>query len=281
MKIYKPTTPSQRNRISVNYREFLTAAEPEKSLTSGFKRSVGRNAFGRLTTRHKGSGHKRLWRAVDFQLEKKDIPFTIKSIEYDPNRSGFIGLALYQDGEKRYLLLPQGVKVGDSLIISANAPLRSGNRLPLSKIPLGSLVYNVEIKPNNGAKLIRSAGSYATILAKDGGYIDLQLPSTEVRKVPETAWASLGEVSNPENKLIRFGKAGRMRWLGIRPTVRGNAMNPVDHPHGGGEGRQGRGRRKAKSKWGKPTGKGQKSRRANKYSNHLIVNRRHSKKKAA
>lgn len=279
MKFYKPTTPSQRKRTSIEYRKLLTTGVPQKSLTGGFKRSVGRNAFGRITTRHKGSGHKRLWREVDFKLEKKDIPFIVKSIEYDPNRSGFVGLVVYNDGEKRYLLLPQGVSVGDTLLVSSKAPLRPGNRLPLSKIPLGTLVYNVEIKAGGGAKLIRSAGNYATILAKDGGYIDLKMPSTEVRKVPEGAWASIGEVSNPENKLIRFGKAGRMRWLGIRPTVRGNAMNPVDHPHGGGEGRQGRGRRKAKSKWGKPTGKGQKSRRANKYSNYLIVSRRGSSKK--
>jgi len=279
MKKSKPTTPSQRKRTSISYRDFLTAKSPQRSLTKGFKRSVGRNAFGRITTRHKGGGHKRLWRDIDFRLEKKNIPFSIKTVEYDPNRSGFIGAVTYKDGERRYMLLPQSVKVGEEGVISDTASIKPGNRLPLSKIPPGSSVYNVEIKSGGGAKLIRSAGSYAVILARDAGYIDLKMPSNEVRKIPETAWASVGEVSNPENKLVRIGKAGRSRWLGIRPTVRGTAMNPVDHPHGGGEGRSGRGRRRAKSKWGKPTGKGQKSRRPKKYSDRLIVKRRARKRK--
>ncbi|MCK5059577.1 MAG: 50S ribosomal protein L2 [Candidatus Pacebacteria bacterium] len=279
MKISRPTTPSQRKKTSIVYRDVLTTSSPQRSLTKGVKRSVGRNAFGRITTRHKGGGHKRLWRDIDFRLEKKNIPFIVKTVEYDPNRSGFIGFVVYKDGEKRYILLPQGVKVGAELVVSTEAPLKQGNRLPLSKIPLGTSVYNVEVKPGGGAKLIRSAGSCAMVLAKDGGYIDLKMPSTEVRKVPEKAWASIGGVSNSENKLVRLGKAGRTRWLGIRPTVRGAAMNPVDHPHGGGEGRSGRGRKRAKSKWGKPTGKGQKSRRPNKYSNRLIVSRRKVGKK--
>ena len=279
MKISRPTTPSLRKKTSIVYRDVLTTSSPQRSLTRGRKRDVGRNAFGRITTRHKGGGHKRLWRDIDFRLEKKNIPFTVKTVEYDPNRSGFIGFVMYKDGEKRYMLLPQEVKVGAELIVSTQAPLKPGNRLPLSKIPPGTSVYNVEIKSKGGAKLVRSAGSYATVLAKDGGYIDLKMPSTEVRKIPEEAWASIGEVSNPENKLIRVGKAGRSRWLGIRPTVRGTAMNPVDHPHGGGEGRSGRGRKRAKSKWGKPTGKGQKSRRPKKYSNRLIIKRRARKRR--
>lgn len=279
MKIYKPLTPSRRQMTGINYREFLTTGTPQKSLTKGVKRDVGRNNAGRLTTRHKGGGHKRLFRAVDFLYDKKDIPGRIKTVEYDPNRSGFIGLVFYKDGEKRYVLLPQQVKAGDTFLVSENAPLKPGNRLPLSRIPLGTFIYNVEIKGGGGAKLGRSAGAYIQILAKDAGYADLKMPSGEVRKIPETAWASIGEVSNPEKKLVVIGKAGRSRWLGIRPTVRGTAMNPVDHPHGGGEGRQGRGRRRAKSKWGKPTGKGQKTRRANRYSNRLIVSRRHVGKK--
>lgn len=278
MKKYKPITPSQRQMTGILYRKELTAFEPHKSLTKGVKRFVGRNNAGRITTRHKGGGHKRLFRAVDFIFDKKDIPGKIQTIEYDPNRTGFIGLVVYADGEKRYTLIPQKISVGETILISENAPLKPGNRLPLSRIPLGAFVYNVEIKAGGGAKLGRSAGTYIQILAKDAGYADLKMPSGEVRKVPETAWASIGEVSNPEVKLVVIGKAGRSRWLGIRPTVRGTAMNPVDHPHGGGEGRQGRGRRKAKSKWGKPTGKGQKSRRAKKYSNSLIVSRRGKKK---
>ncbi len=274
MKHFKPLTPSQRQKTVVTFRGILTASEPQKSLTQGFQRAVGRNAFGRITTRHKGGGHKRLWREIDFTFDKKDIPATVKSVEYDPNRTGFIGLISYADGERRYILIPQSVTVGETLLVSENAPIKAGNRLPLSKIPPSTFVYNVELKPGGGAKLARGAGNYCIVLAKDAGYADLKLPSGEVRKVPEAAWASIGEVSNPENKLVVIGKAGRSRWLGIRPTVRGTAMNPVDHPHGGGEGRAGRGRRMAKSAWGKPTGKGQKSRHPKKYSSHLIVARR-------
>jgi len=258
----------------IDFRKVLTASKPEKSLTSGFKKGSGRNNRGRITTRHKGGGHKRLFRDIDFLYDKRDIPFAIKTIEYDPNRSGFIGLAVYKDGEKRYVLLPNTAKVGDTFIVSEKAPLSAGNRMPLDKMVAGTFVYNVELKPGSGAKLARSGGNYAEVLAKDAGYVDLKMPSSEVRKVPATAWASIGEVSNNENKLITIGKAGRSRWLGKRPTVRGSAMNPVDHPHGGGEGRAGRGRRRAISIYGKPTGKGQKSRKVKKYSNKLIVKRR-------
>lgn len=274
IKKYRPTTKSRRQMSGINYRQIVTALEPEKSLTKGYKRNKGRNNRGRVTTRHKGGGHKRLYRDVDFSFNKYDVPFTIKTIEYDPNRSGFIGLAVYKDGEKRYVLLHKGAKVGDTYIVSEKAPIVPGNRLPLSNITVGTFVYNIELKPKGGAKIGRSGGNYAEVLAKDGGYVDLKMPSSEVRKVPMTAWATIGEVSNDENRLVNLGKAGRSRWLGIRPTVRGTAMNPVDHPHGGGEGRQGRGRRRAISVYGKPTGKGQKSRRAKKYSNKFIVRRR-------
>ena len=274
MKKYKPTTKSRRNMSGIDFRNILTASKPLKSLTSGFKRAKGRNNRGRITTRHKGGGHKRLYRDIDFKFDKIDIPFTVKTIEYDPNRSGFIGLVAYKDGERRYVLLHKGAKVDDTFIVSENAPITPGNRLPLGAMTVGTFVYNVELKNKGGAKIARSGGEYAEVLAKDGGYVDLKMPSTEVRKVPQNAWATVGEVSNDENRLVKLGKAGRSRWLGIRPTVRGTAMNPVDHPHGGGEGRQGRGRRRAVSIYGKPTGKGQKSRRAKKYSNKLIVKRR-------
>ncbi|MBX4181687.1 50S ribosomal protein L2 [Candidatus Parcubacteria bacterium] len=279
MKHYKPTSKSRRNMSGINYRQFVTTNEPEKSLTKGFRRAMGRNNTGRITTRHKGGGHKRLHRDIDFVYDKYDIPFTIKTVEYDPNRSGFIGLAQYKDGEKRYVLLHNTAKVGDTFIVSDKAPQTPGNRLPLGNMIVGTFIYNVELKHKGGAKLARSGGDYAEVLAKDGGYVDVKLPSTEVRKVPANAWASVGEVSNNENRLVSLGKAGRSRWLGIRPTVRGTAMNPVDHPHGGGEGRQGRGRRRAISTYGKPTGKGQKSRRTKKYSNKFIVNRRRVGKK--
>ncbi len=274
MKRYQPTTPSRRNMTSINYGAVLTTAKPVKSLTRGFKRSVGRNNQGVITTRHKGAGHKRLFREIDFVYNKINIPYTVKTVEYDPNRSGFIGLAVYKDGEKRYILLPKGAKVGDTYITAPNAEVKTGNRLPLKDITIGTFIYNVEVKPQGGAKLARSGGSYIELIAKDAGYVDLKMPSSEVRKVKDTAYATVGEVANDENRLVNLGKAGRSRWLGIRPTVRGTAQNPVDHPYGGGEGRQGRGRRRAVSVYGRPTGKGQKTRTPKKYSNKHIVSRR-------
>ncbi len=279
MKTYRPTTPSRRHMTTVSYRGVLTASEPKKSLTKGGKRAVGRNNRGRITTRHKGAGHKRLFREIDFKYNKFDITARVETIEYDPNRSGFISLVCYADGERRYVLSPRSVKVGDKFIVSEKAPIEPGNRLPLKNIPIGTFVYNVELKPESGAKIARSAGSHVEVVANEGGYTHLKMPSSEIRKVLETAWASVGEVSNEEHKLRNIGKAGRSRWLGIRPTVRGSAMNPVDHPYGGGEGKAGRGRRRAVSKWGKPTGIGQKSRRAKKYSNNFIVSRRKVGKK--
>lgn len=278
MKKYKPTTKSRRGMSVVNYRELLTKRTPEKSLTSGYKRSVGRNSKGRLTTRHKGGGHKRLYREVDFIYNKKDIPAKISSIEYDPNRSGFIGVAVYNDGEKRYVLLPKTAKVGDKFIVSENAEVAEGNRMPLKNIPVGTFVYNAEIKPEGGAKIARSAGNFAQVVANANGYTNLKMPSSEIRKVSEDCWATVGVVSNEEHHLENSGKAGRSRWKGVRPTVRGSVMNPVDHPYGGGEGRQGRGTRRAKSKWGKITG-GAKTRTPKKYSNALIVSRRKKGKK--
>ncbi len=257
----------------------LTASKPFKKLTKGKKRSVGRNSKGRITTRHKGGGHKRLYREIDFRYDKRGIPARIETIEYDPNRSGFVGLLLFADGERRYTLIPQSVKVGDSITISEKAPIKPGNRLHIKHAPIGTFVYNVELKPEGGAKIIRSAGTYAEVIGHDAGYTLLKMPSSEVRKVLGTCWASIGEVSNEEHKLVNIGKAGRNRWLGKRPTVRGAAMNPVDHPHGGGEGKAGRGHRRARSKWGKPTGKGQKTRKPKKYSNALVVRRRKVGKK--
>ena len=264
----------------VTYRGVLTADEPAKALTYGVKRAVGRNNAGRITTRHKGGGHKRLYREVDFMYNKFNIPAKVETIEYDPNRSGFISLVCYADGERRYVLVPKETRVGDSFVVSETAPVKTGNRLPLRQIPVGTFVYNIEFKPRGGAKIVRSAGSFAEVLSNDAGYTNIKMPSTEVRKIDENCWATVGTVSNEEYKLVNFGKAGRSRWKGIRPTVRGSAMNPVDHPYGGGEGRQGRGLRRAKSLWGKPTG-GVKSRTPKKYSNQFIVSRRRKTGKRA
>ncbi len=279
MKSYKPTSPSRRQMSNISYRDVITATTPHKALTKGFKRSVGRNNQGVITTRHKGSGHKRVFRDIDFKYTKLDIPATISTIEYDPNRSAFISLVTYKDGEKKYSILPKSLNVGDTFIVSEKAEIKAGNRLPLKNIPVGTFVYGVEVKPKGGASIARSAGNYAEVVAHDEGYAQIKMPSSEVRKVKDECWASVGEVSNDENRLQNYGKAGRSRWKGIRPTVRGTAQNPVDHPHGGGEGRQGRGRRRAISVYGKPTGKGQKSRHPKKYSNKFIVKRRKVGKK--
>lgn len=263
----------------VRRRKILTASRPHKRLTHGFKRGVGRNNQGRLTTRHKGGGHKRKYRDIDFVFNKLDIPARIESIEYDPNRSGYVALVVYSDGERRYILAPRTAQVGETFVVSEKAPLKPGNRTALRRVPVGTFVYNVEIKPGQGGKLVRSAGDYAEVVAVEGEYVNLKMPSSEVRKVPGASMATIGEVSNPEHRLTSLGKAGRSRWLGIRPTVRGSAMNPVDHPYGGGEGRSGRGMRRAKSKWGKPTGIKQKTRTPKKYSNVFVVSRRRAKKR--
>ncbi len=279
MKRYKPTTPSRRGMTGINYRDFITQTEPHKALVKGRKRAVGRNSAGRITTRHHGGGHKRLFRDIDFIYDKKDIPAKVESIEYDPNRSGFIALVCYADGARRYILAPKSLKVGDEFLVSENAPVKAGNRLPLKKLVSGTYVYNIEVKPGSGAKIARGAGVFAEVLGNDAGYTTLKMPSNETRKIHENSWASVGEVSNDEHKLVNLGKAGRSRWMGIRPTVRGSAMNPVDHPHGGGEGRQGIGlRRGPKTREGK-LAYGVKTRRSKKYSNKFIITRRKSKKK--
>lgn len=259
---------------TIEFKKFITKKNPEKSLTHGIKRDVGRNNQGRITVRHKGGGHKRLLRDVSFSYDKVGIPATIKSVEYDPSRSGFIGLVAYRDGERRYILLPKDVKVGATIVAGPDALVAPGNALPLKKIPVGTYVYNIEIHPKGGAKIARAAGIFAQVVSNDAGYTQIKMPSTEIRKVNDESFAMIGQVSNDEHWLVNSGKAGRSRWLGIRPTVRGSAMNPVDHPYGGGEGRQGRGLRRLKTMWGKPSGKGQKTRTPKKYSNVFIVSRR-------
>jgi large subunit ribosomal protein L2 len=273
MKSYKPTTPSRRKMTTVTYRGVVTKNEPHKALTKGFKRGVGRNAFGRITSPYKGAGHKRLYREVDFMYDKLNIPAKIASVEYDPNRSGFIGLAVYKDGEKRYVLIPKTVTVGSTFMVGETADLSPANRLPLKSIPVGTFVYNVEVKPRGGAKMVRGAGVYAQVVAHDNGFTSVKLPSTEVRKVMDSCMACVGEVSNEEFRLRNLGKAGTARHLGRRPKTRAMAKNPVDHPYGGGEGAQPRGTRRPKTKYGKTTG-GHKTRRPKKYSNVHIVSRR-------
>lgn len=278
IKKYKPTTKSRRGMTGIDYRKVLTASEPYKPLTKGRKRHVGRNNNGRITAPHKGGGHKRLYREIDFKLDKINIPAKIETIEYDPNRSAFIGLVCYHDGERRYIVLPQGLSVGETIIASADAPHTPGNRLPLVNIPVGTFIYNVEIKPGNGAKMIRSAGSFAQVTAHNNGRTQLKMPSGEIRTVSDKCYATIGSVSNPDHQLVNLGKAGRSRWMGVRPTVRGSAMNPVDHPHGGGEGRQGIGlRRGPKTRYGKQA-YGVRTRTPKKYSNYAIVTRRKTKR---
>ena len=272
MKFYKPTTPSRRGMSTVTYRKVLTTSDPHKALVTGGKRGTGRNNQGRITTRHKGGGHKRSFRAIDFKYDKKDITARVESVEYDPNRSGFISLVCYADGERRYVLLPKNFSVGNTFIVSEKAEAKTGNRLPLKKITTGTFVYNIETKPLGGSKLVRSAGTYAEVLSNDAGYTTLKMPSGEIRKIREEAWASIGAVSNEEYKLRNFGKAGRSRWMGIRPTVRGVAQNPRSHPHGGGEGRSGEGMA-PKTPWGK-LARGGKTRKKSKWSNKLIVKKR-------
>ena len=258
---------------TVNYRNVLSGDGPYKALTRGIKRMVGRSSSGKITTRHKGAGEKRLWREVDFNYDKEDISARIETIEYDPNRSGFIARVCYKDGERRYHLIPDGLQVGEEIMSGPKAELKVGNRLGLDKIPVGWQIYNIEVKPDNGAKLVRSAGSTAEVLAHDSGFTLIKLPSGSVRKIDSRARASLGQVSNVEHGQVVIGKAGRSRHMGIRPTVRGSAMNPVDHPYGGGEGRALRGTRRPKNRWGKGT-RGVKTRKRHKYSDALIVSRR-------
>lgn len=260
----------------IEYRKKLssTSSNPHKALTKGRRQTGGRNSQGRTTMHYRGAGNKRKYREIDFRFNKLEVPAKIETIEYDPFRTGFIALALYADGERRYVLVPQQMKVGDTFVVSPTAKISLGNRLPLSKIPVGTLVYAVEIKPGAGARIARSAGNYAEVVAQDAGYTHVRLPSTEIRKILSESWASIGQVSNEENRLVNIGKAGRARHMGQRPKTRGTAKNAVDHPHGGGEGRQPRGHKRSRTKQGRPTGKGQKTRSPKKYSNKLIVRRR-------
>lgn len=276
MKKYKPTSAGRRNMTVIDYKEKLTSTsgKPLKSLTKGKRSTGGRNSQGRTTTWYRGAGNKRKYREVDFKFDKKDIEAKIETIEYDPYRSGFIALVLFKDGERRYVLLPQAMKEGDTFIVSETAKAKRGNRMPLGNVPLGTFVFAVELKPGAGARIARSAGNYAEVVAHDGGYTQLKMPSTEIRKIISTAWASIGEVSNEEHRLVNIGKAGRARHMGLRPKTRGSAKNAVDHPHGGGEGRSPRGHKRSRTKQGRPTGKGQKTRSPKKHSNKFIVKRR-------
>ncbi len=272
VKTVKPTTPGQRQK-SVSTFEEITKSKPEKSLVRPLKKSGGRNNKGRITSRRRGGGHKRQYRIIDFKRNKFDIPANVAAIEYDPNRSARIALLHYTDGEKRYILSPYGIKVGDKVVSSQKkAPLKIGNCLPLSKIPSGLFVHNVELVPGKGAQMVRSAGAGAQVLAKDAGMVTLKLPSGEVRMVGEKCMVTIGEVGNKSHETVKIGKAGRSRWLGRRPKVRGVAMNPVDHPMGGGEGKSSGGRHPT-TPWGKPT-KGYKTRKKNKTSNRYITKRR-------
>lgn len=277
MKKYKPTTPGRRGMIGTDF-STLTKKKSEKKLTKKLVRSFGRGFMGRITCRHKGGGHKRKYRLIDFnQTNKIGIPAKIASLEYDPNRSCFIALLNYRDGEKRYILAPNRLKIGDEIICQDNAPIKIGNRTKLKNLLVGTGVYNIELAPRQGGKLVRSAGNTAQILAVEGGHCHLKLPSTEVRMVNAECFASIGQLSNPEHNTIVLGKAGRSRWLGIRPTVRGSAMNPCDHPHGGGENRQSIGLRKgSKTPWGK-LAHGVKTRKKKKPSSKFIIKRRKKK----
>lgn len=270
LKSFKPTSPGVRFMTRLDFAE-ITQSKPEKSLTRGYSRSGGRNNEGHETVRFRGCGHKRRYRLIDFRRDKRDITARVASIEYDPNRSARIALLVYVDGEKRYILAPDGLQVGSTLVAADKAEIVPGNAMPLKSIPLGSLIHNVELHPGHGAQLARSAGAAAQVMAKEGKYVTLRLPSGEMRMVLATCWATVGQVGNVDHGNVAIGKAGRTRWLGKRPHVRGTAMNPIDHPHGGGEGRT-KGGRNPVSPWGQPT-KGYKTRR-NKRTTRFVVKRR-------
>jgi len=270
IKKFKPTSPGRRHMTASTFEE-ITTATPEKSLVAPLKRSFGRNSYGRITKRHTGGGHKRRYRLIDFKRDKKEVPAKIVSIEYDPNRSARIALLNYADGEKRYILAPIGISVGDTVVASDQADIKPGNAMPIRAIPLGTWVHNVELKVGKGGQLARSAGTYAMIAAKEGKYAQLRMPSGEVRLVLQECCATIGQVGNSDHENVKIGKAGRNRWLGKRPQSRGVAMNPVDHPHGGGEGKSSGGRHPV-TPWGVPT-KGYKT-RVNKRTDRFIVRRK-------
>ena len=275
LKSFKPNTPGQRGLVLVS-RDDLWGGKPEKTLTVGLTKSGGRNNNGRVTARRRGGGHKRLYRVIDFKRNHHDIPATVQRIEYDPNRSAFIALLTYEDGTKSYILAPQRLSVGDVITSGPKADIKPGNALPLANIPIGTIIHNVELKPGKGGQIARSAGTYVQLVGRDQAYSILRLNSGEQRMTRSECMATIGAVSNPDNKNIKLAKAGRSRWLGKRPSVRGVAMNPIDHPHGGGEGKTSGGRHPV-TPWGKPT-KGKKT-RSNKSSDKLILRSRHLKKK--
>ena len=275
LRTFKPATPGLRLLVIVDRSE-LYKGKPEKSLTVGLTKTGGRDNFGHVTSRRIGGGHKRKYRVIDFKRNKFDCEATVERIEYDPNRTSFIALISYEDGEKAYILAPQRLKAGDKVISSEKADIKPGNAMPLKSMPVGTIVHNVELRSGKGGQLVRSAGCYAQVVGKDGGYAQLKLSSGELRIVREECLATVGAVSNPDNQNVSLGKAGRARWLGARPVSRGVAMNPVDHPHGGGEGRTSGGRHPV-TPWGKPT-KGAKT-RSNKKTDRFIMRSRHENKK--
>ncbi|HHV50206.1 MAG TPA: 50S ribosomal protein L2 [Clostridiales bacterium] len=274
IKVYKPTTAGRRGMSVIDY-SVLSKVKPEKSLLAPLKKKSGRNSYGRITVRHRGGGNRRKYRIIDFKRNKFDIPAKVLTLEYDPNRSAHIALVQYEDGEKRYIIAPQGLKVGDTIVSGTSADIKPGNALPLSSIPAGTFIHNVELHPGKGAQLARSAGTMAQLMGKEGGMALVRLPSGEMRYVPLNCMATVGQVGNVEHENVKIGKAGRKRHMGWRPTVRGSVMNPVDHPHGGGEGRSPIGRPSPVTPWGKPT-LGYKTRALHNRSDKFIVKRRGS-----
>ena len=275
IKVYKPTTNARRNMSVTDY-SGLSKVAPEKSLLEPLKKNSGRNSYGRITVRHRGGGNRRKYRVIDFKRQKFDVEGTVLTLEYDPNRSAFIALVEYTDGEKAYIIAPQGLKVGDKVTAGLNADIKPGNALPLTAIPTGTFIHNVELYPGRGAQLARAAGNMAQLMAKENGMALLRLPSGELRNVPENCMATIGQVGNTDHENVKIGKAGRKRNMGIRPTVRGSVMNPCDHPHGGGEGKSPVGRPSPVTPWGKPT-LGYKTRAKHHRSDKFIVKRRNGK----
>jgi len=275
VKTYKPTTPSRRFMTAADF-SMLSDVKPEKSLVVKLKKTAGRNSYGRITVRHRGGGNKSKYRVIDFKRDKVDMPATVMTLEYDPNRTAYIALVQYEDGEKRYIIAPNELKVGDVVLSSDKADIKPGNALPLANIPVGTIIHNIEISKNKGAQLVRSAGNAAQLMAKEGNYALVRLPSGEVRKILIECKATVGQVSNLEHENVSIGKAGRKRHMGIRPTVRGVVMNPCDHPHGGGEGKSPIGRPAPVTPWGKPA-LGYKTRKTKKNTSKMIVKRRNDK----
>lgn len=276
LKTYNPVTPSQRQLVTVSRKELWTG-KPVKALTEGLHKSGGRNNNGRITARRRGGGHKRTYRLIDFKRRKQDVPATVERLEYDPNRTAFIALLRYADGEQAYILAPQRLRVGDTVVAAAKTDVKPGNAMLLKSAPVGTILHNVELKPGKGGQIARAAGTYAQFVGRDGGYAQIRLSSGELRMVRQECRATVGAVSNPDNTNINIGKAGRSRHKGIRPSVRGVVMNPIDHPLGGGEGRTSGGRHPV-TPWGKPT-KGKRTRNTNKASQKLILRSRHARKK--